>query len=74
MNIIWNLLKGLFWTFNCLAVVVGLAWIILKIFPYDPSAPNYTIQIIDGCQYLRMYDHEILTHKGDCNNPIHPRE
>lgn len=38
---------------------------------------DYTIKVIDGCQYIE-YDYGILdqrvyslTHKGDCNNPIH---
>lgn len=38
---------------------------------------DYTIKVIDGCQYIE-YDYGFLdqrvyslTHKGNCNNPIH---
>lgn len=37
---------------------------------------SYEVKIIDGCEYIyvsrRPYSAEFsLTHKGDCNNPIH---
>lgn len=38
---------------------------------------NYTIKIIDGCEYLERYEGYqngyTFTHKGDCKNPIHYR-
>lgn len=63
---IWGLILAVFT--GCLALIVK--------YSDAPSVPNYTIQVIDGCQYLQMHTHnnEVLTHKGDCNNPIHPRE
>lgn len=75
MNIIWYYLKGIcLW----LIIMVGLAGGLTFMFKNSPapSVPNYTIQVIDGCQYLQMHTHnnEILTHKGDCNNPIHHHE
>ena len=59
-------------------LMLGLALIILtgcvehKYRAEDGTA--YDIVIIDGCQYLKFYSyggHDAVTHKGDCNNPIH---
>lgn len=35
---------------------------------YDPK-----IVIIDGCEYIQFHIHkaDAITHKGNCNNPIH---
>jgi hypothetical protein len=36
---------------------------------------KYTIEIIDGCEYLKRYEGYqsgySFSHKGNCNNPIH---
>jgi hypothetical protein len=36
---------------------------------------NYSIEIIDGCEYLKRYEGYnsgySFSHKGDCKNPIH---
>jgi hypothetical protein len=38
-----------------------------------PNAAYYEIVKIDGCQYIHThtYREHYLTHKSDCNNPIH---
>ncbi len=34
---------------------------------------DYKVVIIDRCEYIEVADgYYSLTHKGDCNNPIHP--
>ncbi len=38
------------------------------------SVPEYTVVVIDGCEYLRLehtHGYASLTHKGNCKNPIH---
>lgn len=38
------------------------------------SVPEYTIVVIDECEYLRLehtHGYASLTHKGNCKNPIH---
>jgi hypothetical protein len=35
---------------------------------------KYTIEVVDGCQYLKSHTHngwDVLTHKGNCTNKIH---
>lgn len=40
---------------------------------------RYTIVVVDGCEYLEVQGgyadnrYYSLTHKGNCNNPVHPR-
>lgn len=39
-----------------------------------PQKEERTIIEVDGCQYIRMVTNTnsvLLTHKGNCNNPIH---
>jgi|GEM_PF-5305666 len=38
--------------------------------------PSYRVVTIEGCEYLRLettHGYGILTHKGNCLNPIHCR-
>lgn len=38
--------------------------------------PPYRVVTIEGCEYLRMevtHGYAVLTHKGNCRNPIHCR-
>lgn len=44
----------------------------------DKTVPPHTIVTIGGCQYIKFHAGRAkggsitgLTHKGDCNNPIH---
>ena len=39
----------------------------------DSEAGCVTVVTIDGCQYLQycQYMSKGITHKGNCNNPIH---
>jgi hypothetical protein len=41
------------------------------------SPPAYRVVTIEGCEYLRMevtHGYAVLTHKGNCRNPIHCRQ
>ncbi len=45
--------------------------------PYQDLIENHKVLVIDGCEYL-IYDYNrgyggygYMTHKGNCNNPIH---
>ena len=38
------------------------------------SVPDYTMVEIQGCEYMRFlttHEFAVLTHKGNCKNPIH---
>ena len=38
--------------------------------------PPYRVVTIEGCEYLRLestHGYAVLTHKGNCRNPIHCR-
>ncbi|WP_044129269.1 hypothetical protein [Rudanella lutea] len=40
------------------------------------NPPAYRVVTIEGCEYLRMevtHGYAVLTHKGNCRNPIHCR-
>ncbi|RYU81319.1 hypothetical protein [Hymenobacter persicinus] len=39
------------------------------------AAPTYRVIQIEGCEYLRQETsngYPVITHKGNCRNPIHP--
>lgn len=40
----------------------------------DSFGETYEVIVIEGCEYLRMRTsngYYVLTHKGNCKNPIH---
>lgn len=41
----------------------------------EPGYPPLQVMLIDSCQYLygAWGNATVLTHKGDCTNPIHPK-
>ena len=38
---------------------------------YHIDQGKYSIQIVDGCEYIVSSSKVDITHKGDCSNPIH---
>ncbi len=41
---------------------------------HNDSLPEYTIVVIEGCEYFRFlstHGYVHITHKGNCKNPIH---
>lgn len=40
-----------------------------RIYYIDRS--KYSIQVVDGCEYIVSSSKDDITHKGDCPNPIH---
>ena len=42
----------------------------------EPGYPPLQVMLIDSCQYLygAWGNATVLTHKGDCTNPIHPEQ
>lgn len=38
---------------------------------YRIDRTNYSVQIVDGCEYLVSENSAAIAHKGDCKNPIH---
>ena len=42
----------------------------------DTLPPPHTVIVIEGCEYFRFYSthgYVLITHKGNCKNPIHCR-
>lgn len=37
---------------------------------YNTNITNFSINEIDGCEYIFLHPHGI-THKGNCSNPAH---
>lgn len=40
----------------------------------EGTPPPFTVIVIDGCEYLKFpstHAYEMITHKGNCKNPIH---
>lgn len=40
---------------------------------YDNQGKKWIVRVIDGCEYLikDIYNQGYVSHKGNCNNPIH---
>ena len=38
---------------------------------YRIDRADYTIQVVDGCEYIVSIHKTDIAHKGDCSNPIH---
>jgi hypothetical protein len=72
----------LFWAI----VVVSSLWIMtlmvgctgrgrkkVEVYNVDTLNTNYSIYIIDNCEYIVYYNGNSTwgSHKGNCNNPIH---
>lgn len=62
------------------SVVIGfvstciIIFLVLQFTKIKSQKEDYTVVEIDGCQYLRMVTNTnsvLLTHKGNCTNPIH---
>ena len=63
------------------SILVITTLLVLLLFSCDDNGnaitgeKNYSIEIIDDCEYIRKYDGYNMgysfTHKGNCNNPIH---
>jgi hypothetical protein len=64
-------LKIIFWTAIICSFFIFLLYLSDKHERDLPKTKN-----IDGCEYLinRVHGGEVLTHKGDCKNPIHKKK
>lgn len=68
-------------------MLIGLVWI-LSSCDYDnylkkglyndrETLKNYNVIVIDSCEYLQWrsaYGYFMITHKGNCKNPIHNKK
>ena len=61
-----------------LAVVAGIGVCFVPMIKREQDShkfdiPAHVTVVIEGCEYLKMHTHnnDILTHKGNCSNPIH---
>lgn len=56
---------------TCVLLAIGVVALGL-VFSKDSlqTAFKHTIEVIDGCEYLRFasYGHDTITHKGNCKN------
>ncbi len=52
-------------------VFIFTLWICSQVEWVERQIPEYTVVIVDGCEYLKVktsHGHRTLTHKGNCNN------
>jgi hypothetical protein len=60
-----------------IAITIGMMGCVQDSNEYDvfknTNLDNPKIVIIDGCEYIQFRTHNFnaITHKGNCNNPIH---